>query len=336
MIRLILDTDIGNGVAGANTDDGLALALALCSSEIKLEMLTCVSGNVPNIIAYSVAKKLFEKLNLNIPVFLGANEALMENSKPWRKRLDESVKEFGLEYLWQDFEKIKIYENISPNAPLKMGELVTKNPKQISICAIGPLTNVAIAMKLFKDFDLNVKEIFIMGGSFDMAGFSKDTNFGFDPESASIVLNSRAKITLVPYNITMQTLLQEKDLKDFENKNLLCDFLYKSLNVWIKYAKQTRGTDGTWIHDALTIAYMLDSTLAKFDEYYADVICDSSLSRGASWRLAKEVKMSLGIDLNEKNLIRILRDVDNDKLLKLIKTKILNGICYENYKNITT
>lgn len=79
-----------------------------------------------------------------------------------------------------------------------MGELVSKNPKEISICAIGPLTNIAMAMKIFKDFDINLKELFIMGGSFDMPYYTKDTNFGFDPEAASIVLNSRAKITLVP------------------------------------------------------------------------------------------------------------------------------------------
>ncbi len=93
-MRLILDTDIGNAIAGANTDDGLALALILSSKEIKLEMLSTVCGNVPSLVAYSVAKDLFKRLNLNIPVYLGANEALKEPSKAWRQRLDESVKNF--------------------------------------------------------------------------------------------------------------------------------------------------------------------------------------------------------------------------------------------------
>lgn len=51
-MRLILDTDIGNAIAGANTDDGLALALILASEEIKLEMLSTVCGNVPGLVAY--------------------------------------------------------------------------------------------------------------------------------------------------------------------------------------------------------------------------------------------------------------------------------------------
>lgn len=92
MIRLILDTDIGNGIAGANTDDGLALGLILASKEIKLEMISTLSGNVQALTAYSVAKDLLSKLNLDIPLYLGAHEALYEDSKFWRQRLDDSAK----------------------------------------------------------------------------------------------------------------------------------------------------------------------------------------------------------------------------------------------------
>ncbi|WP_172671779.1 nucleoside hydrolase, partial [Campylobacter jejuni] len=119
-MRLILDTDIGNAIAGANTDDGLALALILASKEIKLEMLSTICGNVPSLVAYSVAKDLFKRLNLNIPVYLGANEALKEPSKAWRQRLDESVKNFKLEYLWENIKSPEILENINPDAIFKM------------------------------------------------------------------------------------------------------------------------------------------------------------------------------------------------------------------------
>lgn len=95
-MRLILDTDIGNAIAGANTDDGLALALILSSKEIKLEMLSTVCGNVPSLVAYSVAKDLFKRLNLNIPVYLGANEALKEPSKAWLKDLMKVLKILNL------------------------------------------------------------------------------------------------------------------------------------------------------------------------------------------------------------------------------------------------
>ncbi|EAI7261698.1 nucleoside hydrolase [Campylobacter lari] len=335
MIRLILDTDIGNGIVGANTDDGLALGLILASKEIKLEMISTLSGNVQALTAYSVAKDLLNNLNLDIPLYLGAHEALYEDSHFWRQRLDKSVEEFKLTHLWNHIKPIKILDNINPNACMKMGELIMQNPGEISICAIGPLTNIAIAMKLFKDFDKNVKEIFIMGGSFDMPYHIKDTNFGFDPEAANIVLNSRAKITLVPYNATMQTMLTHEDLNALENQNPLCDFLVQTLRVWIDYASKTRGTNGTWIHDALTIAYMLDPNLANFDEYLVDVVCDSTFARGSTIRCFKDAKMPMK-NHELKNTIKVLKDIDNVKLLNLLKSRLLNGICYENYKSITT
>ncbi|EAJ1471230.1 nucleoside hydrolase, partial [Campylobacter jejuni] len=92
----------------------------------------------------------------------------------------------------------------------------------------------------------------------------------------------------------------------------------------------------TWIHDALTIACALDSSIADFDECYADVICDSSLARGMSWRCFREPKMSMGVDLSTKNCVKILKNVDNARLLKLIKERLLKGVCYENYESITT
>lgn len=71
-MRLILDTDIGNAIAGANIDDGLALALILSSKEIKLEMLSTVCGNAPSLVAYSVAKDLFKRLNFKYPRLFGS------------------------------------------------------------------------------------------------------------------------------------------------------------------------------------------------------------------------------------------------------------------------
>ncbi len=55
-----------------------------------------------------------------------------------------------------------------------------------------------------------------------------------------------------------------------------------------------------------------------------------------SWRCFREPKMSMGVDLSTKNCIKILKNVDNARLLKLIKERLLKGVCYENYESITT
>nr|WP_235362557.1 nucleoside hydrolase [Campylobacter subantarcticus] len=187
-------------------------------------MISTSSRNIQALTAYSVAKDLLNKLNLDIPLHLGAHEALYEDGHFWRQSLDKSIEEFKLAHLWDHIKPINILENISPNACMKMGELIMQNPGEISICAIEPLTNIAISMKLFKDFDKNVKEFL----------------------SWVEVL-----ICLIISKLT------HEDLNVLKNQNPLCDFLVQTLRVWIDYASKTRGTKGTWIHDALTITYML-------------------------------------------------------------------------------
>jgi len=68
MKRLIIDCDPGNGIAGANVDDGLAIALAMAAPEISLELITIVAGNTPSDVGYSVAKDLMARTGQAVPV----------------------------------------------------------------------------------------------------------------------------------------------------------------------------------------------------------------------------------------------------------------------------
>ena len=101
MKRLIIDCDPGNGITGANVDDGLAIALALSAPEISLELITTVAGNTQSEIGYSVAKDLIERLGQSVPVIKGADAALSEPSAPWRSALDLRVHSHQLAHLWQ-------------------------------------------------------------------------------------------------------------------------------------------------------------------------------------------------------------------------------------------
>lgn len=76
MKRVIIDCDPGNGIPGANLDDGLALALAIASLNISLELITIVAGNTPASVGYSVAQDLINRLGVNIPVLKGQDQAL--------------------------------------------------------------------------------------------------------------------------------------------------------------------------------------------------------------------------------------------------------------------
>lgn len=214
-MRVIIDCDPGNGVAGANVDDGLALALVIAAPEIQLEMITTVSGNTPSEVGFNVASHLVNSLNEDIPVYRGASSALIEASGPWRELLDNGAQRAQLNYLWDNLPPVPALPKSAPEAAWRIGERVCQNPHQVTIIAIGPLTNIAMAMQLFPEMAEKVAEIVIMGAVFNVPGYIKDTNFGLDPEAAHAVLNSGANITLVPMDVTVQTQMVQSDLDKF-------------------------------------------------------------------------------------------------------------------------
>ncbi|KAG4077699.1 hypothetical protein HA402_006139 [Bradysia odoriphaga] len=319
-MRLIIDCDPGNGIPGANIDDGLALSLALAAPEISLEMITTVSGNTPSEVGFSIAHTLLKTVGQTIPVWRGASQALVEPAGPWRERMDGGMQKSSIKAMWQD---VPLPEPQSPGKPLAahaMGELICDNPGDITLVAIAPLTNIAHALQLYPKMAKAVAEIVIMGGVFNVEGYIKDTNFGIDPEAAHVVLTSGANITLVPMDVTTQTMLTHPDLDRLAKiDSPLSRYLVETLRPWITYSMQTRRLPGCWIHDALTIAYLLDRTIATGKAYHVDVALEGKLTRGTSWCYnPDELRLDVGIPAPQGKPVQVLQSVDNAKLLSMI------------------
>lgn len=323
MKRLIIDCDPGNGIAGANVDDGLALALALAAPEISLELITTVAGNTPSEVGYSVACDFASRFDPAIVVARGASRALIEPAAPWREHLDGKVDSVALRHLWKDIATPPAAANGSPLAIHKMGELICNNPGEITLVAIGPLTNVALAMQLYPQMASAVKEIVIMGGVFNVEGYLKDTNFGIDPEAADAVLNSGAKIVLVPMDVTTQTMMTHQDLDALAAVgSSLGRFLVETMRPWMDFSMQTRGLPGCWIHDVLTVAWLLEPTLAVSTEDYVSISL-SGMSRGKTFRCGPQsLRLAVNVPPPQGKPITLLQTVDNQALLALIKRYI--------------
>lgn len=319
-MRIIIDCDPGNGVPGANIDDGLALALAIAAPQLSLELISIVAGNTPVETGYAVASDLIQRLGAAVPVRQGAARALREAPEPWRDRLDRGVDRCGLRELWARTPAPPPRPAGKPLAPQAIGELICDNPGAITLVATGPLTNVAIALQLYPELVRAVNEIVIMGGTFHVPGYIKDTNFGLDPEAAHAVLTSGAPITLVPMDVTTRTQLRHTDLDRLSAvENDLSRYLEQTLRPWIAYSMQTRGLPGCWIHDALTIAWLLDPSLTTVVEDYVDVSLDG-LTRGMTCRYGREgLRLEVGIPEPRGAKVRILQSIDNDRLLALIE-----------------
>lgn len=321
MKRIVIDCDPGNGIAGANVDDGLALALALAADSIKLELITIVAGNTPRDTGFQVAHQLMQELNQSIPVVKGAAQALLEPAAPWREQLDNNVRKQGLLSLWDNLPPLPpLNDHSAPHAAQAIGELVCNNPGEITVVAIGPLTNIAHTIQLYPDFARSVAEIVIMGGVFQLDSYLKDTNFAVDPEAAKIVIESGANITLAPLDVTTQTLLTHQDLDKFQSfANPLADFIVRTSRPWMDYSIQTRQLAGCWIHDVLCVAKLIDESIVTSSPYIVDVSTAHDCTRASSRRWKEgALRLTVGMPPVSHQPVNVMEQVDNQRLLEII------------------
>lgn len=320
---MIIDCDPGNGIAGANVDDGLAIALALAAPEIALELITVVAGNTPVTTGYSVTKDLLTRLNSDIPVVRGAACALKEPAEPWRETLDRRQQDPKLAALWQGVRQPQTFGAGEDSAADAIGQLICDNPGEITLVAIGPLTNVARALEKYPQMAASVREIAIMGGVFALDDYIKDTNFGLDPEAAWRVLHSGANLTLVPMDVTTRTLITHQDLQRITPlTHPLAQFIAETLRPWIDYSIVERKLAGSWVHDALVVAWLINQQVATAADYYVDVELRPGVTRGKSWRYRPPLRLKVGIDEPGGGLVHVLQSVDNALLIEMIISRL--------------
>src|SRR4051794_34979621 len=181
MERIILDTDLAMGAPGSDIDDGFALALAHADTGIRLEMITTVNGNTDVESATALSLELVDRLGIrDVPVIKGAASPL---THPERRRTaaPDLLNRYGV-----GMQPTRGY------APAAIADLVMTNPGEITVVAIGPLTNIAAAIALEPRLPGAVKEFVMMGGIFlgitghrEMPG---EFNVWVDPEAAAAVL----------------------------------------------------------------------------------------------------------------------------------------------------
>lgn len=323
MEKIIIDCDVGNTVAGANVDDSFALALAMASQELDLLAVTTVTGNTKNSQAYAVAKDLFNQTNYRCDVFCGQDKAFKEPYETWRMMLDKSVDNFNLRYLWDNLPQIKDEADVSFNAVDQMISLSKEHSGDLTVIAIGPLTNIAMAIKKDPDFEKRIKQIVLMGGLFNVPKYIKDTNFGLDPEAAHIVLTSSIPVVMAPFDTTCTTLFTYDDLAEIGKiNNKLCTYLYKTVTPWMEYSIKTRGLKGCWIHDVLTVAYLIDDSIFSCEDGFVNIELQGAF-RGRCYRADPGyIKNGMGLEPQSKRKIKIMQSVDNKALVNLIINRL--------------
>jgi pyrimidine-specific ribonucleoside hydrolase len=259
--RIIIDTDPG-------IDDAMAIVLALRSPELKVEAITPVAGNVPLDLTLPNALRLLEIAGrTDIPVAAGASHPLV-------RRLATAGHVHGVNGLaGVEFPEPKT-KPVRETAPEIIRRIVRENPGEITIVAVGPLTNVAMALRADPELASMIPAIAIMGGSLSGGNMTPAAEFNLyvDPEAARIVFDANIPLTMVGLDVTRKCRVSEEHIKQLEAaNNPVSQAAGKILRA--TYERMRHGGEVTDIdlHDALAVASLIDHDVITRKDYYVEV-----------------------------------------------------------------
>ncbi len=326
-MRLILDTDPSNGIPGADIDDALAIGLAVRSPEIDLAAITVVAGNVPVDLGLHCALELLEAAGAtNVPVYRGAARPLVQDPVGWRARLDARRDENASQLLWRDVHPTTVSMSVqSTPAAQALVDLVNAEPNEITVVAIGPLTNLATAILLDRDWPSKVRQIVVMAGAFDLPNVLQELNAAYDPEATHLVFNSVAPLLIVPLDVTMQTFMRVHDQDRLDAAGTpLAVYLGRTVRPWVTWLAQRFGRDGCPLHDPLALAALIDPEVIRSRIASVDIQLRGSLTRGrtVAWDATEQEMLHSGVHLSEARPSSIAHDVDNLRFMPLLLDRL--------------
>ncbi|KAI3471958.1 hypothetical protein Pfo_028646 [Paulownia fortunei] len=254
--KIIIDTDPG-------IDDSMAILMAFQSSELEILGLTTIFGNVTTEDATRNALLLCEIAGRpDVPVAEGSPEPL--------KRGTPRIADFvhgsnGLGNVSIPPPKSKKSEK---SASEFLVNKVSEYPGEVSILALGPLTNLALAIKRDSSFASKVKRVVILGGAFFALGNvnpAAEANIYGDPEAADIVFTSGANIDVVGINITTQVKMTDKHLDELRNsKGRHAQFIFDICKFYRDWHVKSDGVYGIFLHDPVSFVALVRPDLFTF------------------------------------------------------------------------
>jgi len=271
--RIIIDTDPG-------VDDAFAFLLALASPEVQLEALTTTQGNVSLEKATRNALSVLELARANhIPVAAGSVVPLVQP-------LYTSADVHGASGIGNSNLPEPTTKPLGVHAVDYLIERVLAEPGELSIFPIGPLTNIAMAIRKEPKFAKAVKELVIMGGAINENGNVTplaEFNIFVDPHAAHIVFHAGIPITLIPLDATHKCLLKPEHVdRLMKIDSPISRFIQEAVEVYFKFSYE-RGFTGCALHDPLTLATVIAPGLLTLKEYYVDVDHSPGVAMGKTF-----------------------------------------------------
>jgi len=305
--KIIIDTDPGQ-------DDAVAILLALASPELEILGITTVAGNVPLNLTTKNALIITEMAGReDIDVYAGCDAPL---SRP----LITAENVHGATGL--DGPKLinptkKVKEDHAVDFIIKT--LRDNTSDTVTLCPLGPLTNIATAFKKAPDIVSKVKQVVLMGGAYFEVGNVTPTaefNIFVDPEAASYVFNLGLDLVIIPLDVTHKALTTPERINKFSQLNTKCGTFVAEMTAFFeRFDKDKYGTEGAPLHDPCVIAYLLDPEIFSGRRINVEIETDSELTLGmtvADW---------WGVTNKEPNAL-FIGNLNSEKFFEMLTSRI--------------
>jgi purine nucleosidase len=269
--RILFDTDPG-------IDDACAILLALASPELSVEGLSIVHGNCSLEQGTRNALSVLELGNAShIPVARGCELPLVQPSL----LAPETHGETGLGYAKPAEPRAR---PIGQHAIDFLIEKILSSPGEITLVAIGPLTNIALAIRQEPRIAEAIKELIIMGGAIRQEGNTTalaEFNTFVDPHAAHIVYHAGILTTLVPLDVTYQCILTPNHVRRLQKSDSpITEFVAEATRFYMEFHDEFQKIEGCVINDPLALALTFAPELCSYQELHVDVDLSGGISMG--------------------------------------------------------
>ncbi|MGI8872036.1 MAG: nucleoside hydrolase [Candidatus Limnocylindria bacterium] len=298
---VILDVDTG-------IDDMIALLIAATAPELNLRGVTCVAGNVEiQHVARNTGKILRMVGRGDVPVSIGA-------ARPLQRRLRTAQDTHGptgtgyVELRGED-RQLGTTEYTTVPAPRYIGAHITRHPGEMTIVALGPLTNLATAVQHGVQLAEGAREVIWMGGTLEERGNTTETgewNACVDPEAAEACLAHNAIDRIFPLDATQDVVFTIDDMEALPD-TYLSGIVRDAVRFYVEFHRKADGIDGCYLHDPVTLIASLLRPETVTDEVEERLACDTSQSPYAAGSLYRS-------EIPERRIVRVAAALDPEMM----------------------
>ncbi|WP_050603497.1 nucleoside hydrolase [Ruegeria sp. 6PALISEP08] len=297
-MKLIIDTDPG-------IDDAMAIAYAAAASEFNLIGLTTVFGNTHVHQSSRNARFLLDKLGLDLPVAEGASYPLGADTHAPSEHV-HGPEGFG------DLTEIpEIGQNHALPAAEFLVEMARTHKGELVVCAVGPLTNIANAMRLDPEFADNLRQLVIMGGAVYCPGNitqHAEANIYHDALAAEEVFSTPPNTVLVGLDVTLKTLYETADFEALAQRSPdMGSFLRDISRFYLKFYKEIGGLEGCGLHDSTAVIACSHQAMFNMVETGLRVVTDGDMM-GATQPDPERPTIRVCCDVDEAGVVRLFTD----------------------------